>query len=167
MIILLNGALGVGKSTLAEALVETLAFSVMLDGDRLLALNPPPVGELEYLHTTIALLVQYHQRHGYRHFVVPYIWRSASEIADLRGRLDPATTLHCFMLTVSPDENSRRIIARARARVLDEHTFELNTSTEERSALAAAPPGSLGVPLDASKPPQVLVGDILDRLGLR
>jgi hypothetical protein len=33
MIVLLNGPLGIDKSTLAEALVESIEQSVMLDGD--------------------------------------------------------------------------------------------------------------------------------------
>jgi hypothetical protein len=34
MIIVLNGPLGIGKSTLAEALTESIDACVMLDGDR-------------------------------------------------------------------------------------------------------------------------------------
>lgn len=41
MIVLLNGLLGIGKSTLAEALVEQMARSVMLDSDALLAQSWP------------------------------------------------------------------------------------------------------------------------------
>ena len=37
MIIVLNGPLGIGKSTLAEALAESIDQSVMLDGDHLVA----------------------------------------------------------------------------------------------------------------------------------
>lgn len=44
MIIVLNGPLGIGKSTLAEALTESIEQSVMLDGDRLAATNPPRPG---------------------------------------------------------------------------------------------------------------------------
>ena len=42
MIILLNGPLGIGKTTLAEALMERVQQCVMLDGDHLLAANPSP-----------------------------------------------------------------------------------------------------------------------------
>ena len=53
MIILLNGPLGIGKSTLAEALAESIDLCVMLDGDHLVAANPPPADEQEHLHATI------------------------------------------------------------------------------------------------------------------
>src|SRR5688572_22998987 len=53
MIILLNGPLGIGKSTLAEALSESIPQCVMLDGDALIAANPEPVDPLEHLHSTL------------------------------------------------------------------------------------------------------------------
>jgi chloramphenicol 3-O-phosphotransferase len=56
MIIVLNGPLGIGKSTLAEALTESVDGCVMLDGDRLVAVNPPHREELDHLHSTIAPL---------------------------------------------------------------------------------------------------------------
>ena len=67
MIIALNGPVGIGKSTLAEALTESIDRCVMLDGDRLIAANPPYHDEYEYLHSTIALLIAHHFSYGYRH----------------------------------------------------------------------------------------------------
>ena len=60
MFIVLNGPLGTGKSTLAEALSENIDQCVMLDGDHLIAANPPPVHRLRLLHSTISLLVAHH-----------------------------------------------------------------------------------------------------------
>ena len=73
MFIVLNGALGIGKSTLAEALSENIDQCVMLDGDHLIATNPPPVDRLRLLHSTISLLVAHHRRAGYRHFVIDHV----------------------------------------------------------------------------------------------
>jgi adenylate kinase family enzyme len=70
MIVVLNGPLGIGKSTLAEALSEAIGQCVMLDGDHLVAANPPAVDGLGHLHSTIAILVEHHRRFGYRHFVI-------------------------------------------------------------------------------------------------
>src|SRR5687767_1634911 len=110
MIIVLNGPLGIGKSTLGEALSESIDGCVMLDGDRLIAANPPQLDELEHLHSTIALLVPHHQRYGYRHFVIDYVWRSRPQLDDLRRRLAPMDDdFRCFLLTLSLDENLRRI----------------------------------------------------------
>ena len=168
MIIVLNGPLGIGKSTLAEALTESIQYCVMLDGDGLLAANPPPADELEHLHSTIALLVTHHRRLGYRHFVINHVWRSPVELADLTRRLmaiDADADVRCFLLTLPTDENLRRIERRQRARVIDEREFELRTSADEREVLTKS--SDLGEPFDVSAPPPELVATMLRRLALR
>ena len=167
MIIILNGPLGIGKSTLAEALTESIESCVMLDGDRLVAVNPPRANELEYLHSIIALLVAHHQRFGYRHVVIDYVWRSPKELDALRTRLaaiDPNADIRCFLLTLPAEENLRRIEQRQRARAIDERDFELRTFTEEREMLAGR--SDLGKPFDVSAPPSELVATMLRGLGL-
>ena len=89
MIVVLNGPLGIGKSSLAETLMERIDGCVMLDGDALIAVNPPHDDQLEHLHSTIALLISHHRRFGYRFFVLSHLWRSPEELADLRRRLEP------------------------------------------------------------------------------
>ena len=167
MVIVLNGPLGIGKSTLAEALTESINGCVMLDGDRLVAINPPPVDELNYLHSTIALLVAHHRQFGYRHFVIDHVWHSTSELSDLRRRLmaiDPDVDIRCFLLTLPADENLRRIEQRQRARAIDERAFELRTVAEERKRLANAM--DVGEPFDVSAPPSDLVAIMLRCLAL-
>ena len=85
MIIVLNGPLGIGKSTLAEALTERIESCVMLNGDRLVAVNPPAADALDHLHSTIALLVAHQGHYGYRNYVIDHVWRSPAELGDLRG----------------------------------------------------------------------------------
>ena len=119
-VVVLNGPLGVGKSTLAEVLTESIDQCVMLDGDQLIASNPPYADELEHLHSTVALLVGHHRRFGYRHFVINHLWRAPSELADLRRRLaDLDTDVRCFLLTLPIEENLRRVERRAAARARD------------------------------------------------
>jgi thymidylate kinase len=168
MIIVLNGPLGIGKSTLAEALTESIDSCVTLDGDQLVAANPPYHDELAYLHSTIALLVEHHSRFGYRNFVIDHLWRSAAELADLRRRLEPFDAdVRCFLLTLPPLENLRRIEQRASVRAIDELEFEHDTFVEEREALAASAGSELGEPFDVSAPPAELVQTMLHRLGFR
>ncbi|MDA0245946.1 MAG: Gar/GrdA family gentamicin resistance ATP-binding protein [Chloroflexi bacterium] len=169
MIILLNGPLGIGKSTLAEALMEEMDGCVMLDGDHVVALNPPPPDELEYLHTTLTLLIQHHQARGYRHFVINHIWRTPDELEDLHGRikkLDPTIGIHCFLLTLPLEENLRRIHIRQGARAIDEQDFEQATVMEERAILLGDGNQSLGEPFDVSGSPEALVTTLLTRLGI-
>jgi thymidylate kinase len=168
MIIVLNGPLGIGKSTLAEALAESIDQCVMLDGDHVVAANPPSFNRLEHLHSTIALLVEHHRRFGYRHFVVDHIWTSPAEVADLSSRLlQMDSDIRCFLLILPVDENLRRIERRASARALDERELERRTFREEREALLRGSDPALGEPFDVSAPPQDLVATMLRRLGLR
>ncbi|MGH7459448.1 MAG: Gar/GrdA family gentamicin resistance ATP-binding protein [Longimicrobiales bacterium] len=168
MIIVLNGPLGIGKSTLGEMLTESIAGCALLDGDRLLAVNPPQLDALEHLHSTIALLVAHHYRFGYRHFVIDYFWRSEAELADLRQRLAHIDRdVRSFLLTLPAEENLRRIELRASARAIDELEFERNTFAQERELLAASAGTSLGEPFDVSAPPAELAHAMLRRLGLR
>lgn len=169
MIIVFNGPLGIGKSTLAEALSESIDSCVMLDGDHLVAANPPPADETEYLHATIALLVAHHRRFGYRHFVINHLWCTPEALADLRTRLqdvDPNADMRCFLLTLPREENLARIERRQGVRAIDETEFELQTVAEEREILAQATGGELGELFDVSAPPEELVATLLRRLEL-
>lgn len=169
MVIILNGPLGIGKSTLAEALAESIHGCVMLDGDHLVAVNPPPADETEHLHSTIAMLVSHHRRFGYRHFVINHLWRTPAALADLRRRLleiDADTDIRCFLLTLPLEDNLRRIQRRQRARALDEREFERQTVDEEREAVYGSANNDLGVPFDVSAAPVELVAGLLGRLGL-
>jgi thymidylate kinase len=167
MFIVLNGPLGIGKSTLAEALTESVAQCVLLGGDHLVAANPAATNELEHLHSTIALLVKHHRQFGYRHFVIEHIWRSRDELEDLRRRLlqiESDADIRCFLLTLSREENLQRIEKRRQARAVDEREFELQTVEAERELLANRM--DLGEPFDVSGSPEELVGVLMRRLGL-
>lgn len=167
MIVLLNGPLGIGKSTLAEALVEHVDRSVMLDGDALLALNPGPPNEVLCLHRTIALLVEHHRRSGYHRFVVDHIWRSPDEIADLRARFGSYEPFRCFLLTLPAAAHVARIERRARSKALGEREFDLRTHVEERTALAAFSGTELGEPFDVGASPEELVARMVALLSVR
>ena len=167
MIVVLNGPLGIGKSTLAEALQESIDQCVMLDGDSLVAANPPHPKELDHLHTGLALMIGHHRRSGYRHFVINHIWRSPEELEDLRRRLleaDPDAKIRCFLLTLSLEENLRRIRSRHGTRAIDESAFERRTVLEEREALYADSGDQLGERFDASGAPRDLVQQLLSLL---
>lgn len=166
MIIILNGPLGIGKSTLGELLTESIPHCVMLDGDRLVAANPPATDEREHLHSTIALLVAHHRRFGYRHFVIDHAWRSPTDLDDLRRRLlaiDPDADIRCFLLTLRAAENLRRIERRQAARAIDEREFELRAFAEEREAMMQR--ADLGEPFDVTASPVELVAMMVRRLG--
>jgi hypothetical protein len=166
MVIVLNGPLGVGKSTLAEVLAESINGCVSLDGDHVVAANPPARDDQEHLHSTIALLFRHHRGFGYRHFVINHLWTDARELDDLRHRLraiDGDTEIHVYLLTLPEPENLRRIEVRAAARAIDELAAERILVKEERRALQRAT--GLGEPFDASAPPGELARRLLSSIG--
>lgn len=170
MAIILNGPLGIGKSTLAEALMESIDGCLMLDGDHVVAANPPPADAAEYLHATLALLFSRHRRFGHRHFVIDHLWRTPAELVALRRRLlevDPGIDIRCFVLALPPDENLRRISRRQSARALDKSEFEKRTALEERDILFNAGSDAPGELFDVSASPEELVTMLLARVGIR
>lgn len=135
----------------------------MLDGDHLIAANPPAPDPLEHLHSTIVLLVTHHRRFGYRHFVINHLWTSPAELSDLRERLKGMDEdFRSFLLTLPVAENLRRIEARASVRALDERDHDRDAFREESTALANRQ--DLGEPFDVSDPPSVLVEKMLRKL---
>lgn len=165
MIILLNGPLGVGKSTLSEALCESLDSCAMLDGDHFAAVNPAPENALEHLHAGLVLLMEHHWRFGYRNFVVNHVWLSVEELADFTRRIKfPELPLFCYRLTLERRINLSRIAARARVRALDESEFERQAFDRESELLDRAVGDTLGVPFDVSAPPTQLVQSLLAHL---
>ena len=168
LVILLNGPLGIGKSTLGEVLGEALDRSVTLDGDQLVALNPPPQDEQDAMHETVALLVRLHLSRGYDRFIINHYWPSAGQIADLGARLqaiDPKFEVHCFRLTLPEEENLRRIALRQKVRAIDETEFEAETFAEEHALLSAAG-DELGIPFDVADPPDALAARLIEMIGI-
>lgn len=169
LIILINGPLGIGKSTLAEALGEALDHAVTLDGDALVALNPPPADAAASLADTVALLVAHHLRDGYRRFVINHYWASAEDLGMLGTRLReaaPGVTLRTFRLVLPRAENLRRIARRQSDRAIDETAFEARQFEEEYKLLSESSDEALGTPFDASGPPDALVAEMLATLGI-
>lgn len=165
MLIVLNGPLGIGKSTLAEALSENIAHCVCLDGDHLIAVNPAPENN-ELLHATLTLLIAHYQGFGFRHFVINHLWLSHAEWADLEHRLSRLDQeIYFFRLTLPKAENLRRIQLRASVRALDEQAFEHRTFAEEHAILTAALGAELGEPFEVSDSPVELVQRMLSRVG--
>jgi thymidylate kinase len=146
LVVLLNGPLGVGKSTLAEVLGESLDSSVVLDGDGLVAVNPPPGDEITALHETLTLLVSHYYSRGYYRFIINHYWSSGKEIAELRTRLQSVAAhlyFHCYRLTLPAEENLRRISRRRKARAIEESAFEDRQFSMEYEQLANAKVTSL------------------------
>jgi broad-specificity NMP kinase len=151
MIIIINGALGVGKTSVAEELHWKFRKSVHLDGDAIGNVNPFEIyddARTLHFHRTLALLVGFHQEHGYPDFVINYIFENAGQLEQLTELLRPLDPdLHSFRLVCEASE----LEARVRRRNRDTLDWELKRSPElARIQDEAAEKGFIGKPFDTT-----------------
>ena len=151
MIVILNGSVGVGKTTVAWALSGSLGKSVMLDGDYIGAVHPFEIcdeARVTYLYRTLAHLTAFHQKYGYTDFVVNYVFESPESLAELIGYLRPLDgDIHTFWLVCMEDEQRRRILKRK----TDQWAWELERFVELNAILeAASERGDIGKRLDTT-----------------
>lgn len=118
MIIIINGSLGVGKSSVAEELNYKFDKSVHLDGDHIGDVQPFQIyddARLTHLYRTIELLIGFHQKNGYRNFVINYVFESSESLQELLALLRPLDpSIHCYWLTCEEKEQGKRIQNRGR-----------------------------------------------------
>ena len=151
MIIIINGSLGVGKSSVAEELHWKFEKSVHLDGDHIGDVHPFEIyddARIVHLYRTLALLVGFHQKNGYDNFVINYVFESPESLGDLLDLLRPLdASIHIYWLTCDEREQEKRIRARSREQL----GWELERFVElQRIQADAAQAGFIGVEVDTS-----------------
>ena len=151
MIIIINGSVGVGKTSVAEQLHWIFDKSIHLDGDCIGNVHPFEIYDVEridHLYHTLALLVEFHQSHGYANFVINYIFESAGSLQQLLDLINPLDqSIHTYWLTCEKNELERRI----RGRGGDEIDWELNRTVELQGIQRkAAGEGFIGKEIDTS-----------------
>ena len=152
MIIIINGSLGVGKSSVAEQLHYKFEKSVHLDGDCIGDVQPFRIydkSRLNHLYRTMELLIGFHQSNDYRNFVINYVFESSEslqELLDLLYPLDPS--IHCYWLTCEEEEQAKRIRNRRR----EDLEWELSRFVElRRIQKEASQHGFLGKEVDTTR----------------
>ena len=145
MIIIVNGSLGVGKTSVADQLHYKFDKSIHLDGDAVGDVHPFEIyddARISHLYRTLELLVGFHQKNGYNNFVINYVFESPEslqELLDLLRPLDPS--IHTYWLTCDEEEQAKRIRKRKR----EELQWELNRFVElQRIQKEAAQHGFIG-----------------------
>jgi chloramphenicol 3-O-phosphotransferase len=162
MIIIINGSLGVGKSSVAEALHMKFDKSVNLDADYIGFVHPFEIydeARIDHLYRTLELLVGFHQKNGYSNFVINYVFESPDSLQDLLERLRPLdANIHTYWLTCGEDEQAQRI----RARPSSTQEWELNRFVELQHIQAeAAQEGFIGIELDTTG---LSAGEVADKI---
>lgn len=162
MIIIINGSVGVGKTSVADQLHYKFERSVHLDGDAIGDVHPFIIYDdtrIHHLYRTLALLIGFHQQNGYACFVINYVFESPEslqELLDLLFPLDP--DIHTYWLTCSEEEQRRRI----RGRGNKEIKWEMERFVElHQIQVKAAQHGFIGKLLDTSGLSVVEVADLI------
>ena len=151
MIIIINGSLGVGKTSVADQLHYKFDRSVHLDGDAIGDVHPFEIYDdtrISHLYRTLELLVGFHQKYGYHNFVINYVFESPESLQDLLDLLLPLDpSIHAYWLTCDIKEQAKRIRDRKR----DELEWELNRFVELQDLQSkAAQQGFIGKRVDTS-----------------
>jgi chloramphenicol 3-O-phosphotransferase len=151
MIIIINGSVGVGKTSVAEELHWKFDKSVHLDGDHIGDVHPFEIydeARIQHLYRTLALLVGFHQQNGYSNFVINYVFESPGSLQELLDLLQPLeASIHTYWLTCTAEEQASRIRSRG-STYLD---WELNRFVElQRIQAEAAQLGFIGVEVDTT-----------------
>ena len=162
MIIIINGSLGVGKSTTAEELHWKFSKSVCLDGDYIGNVNPFEIYDderIDHLYRTLELLVKFHQENGYEKFVINYVFESADSLQNLLDLLRPLDlSIHVYWLTCDKEKQAKRIMDRKR----DDVDWELKRFVELQDIQRqAAQRGFIGNEIDTT---DLTVGEAADRI---
>ena len=153
MIIILNGALGVGKTETSEHLTQFFDRAVMLDGDTLCVVQPFDLHDparVDYLYKTIFHLVKFHIENGYKNFVVNYVFESPESLGQLRTMLfalDDET--YAFRLVCDDVEMERRI--RTRNPGIERLAWELGRYKELKAIQESASDlGDMGIVIETT-----------------
>lgn len=138
MIIIINGSIGVGKTTISWKINHLLYHSVMLDGDYLTAVNPFDLHSIDriiYLYKTIALLIKFHQQNGFKHFVINYVFENEEQLNLLLIELERFDeNIYCCLLYCEETAQKQRIEKRNN----NELDWELKRALELNHILAKA-----------------------------
>ena len=162
MIVIINGSLGVGKTSVADAIHQRFTKSIHLDGDAIGDEHPFEIydqNRIDRLYRALALLVDFYRREGYQDFIINYVFESAQSLEDLLGLLRPLDEhIHCYWLTCSREEQAKRIRGRNR----QELEWELQRFVELQNIQAeAAQKGFIGQQVDTSRLSTEQVADVI------
>ncbi len=151
MIIIINGSVGVGKTTVAEQLHWKFDKSIHLDGDCIGNVHPFEIydkARINHLYRTLELLIGFHQKNSYQNFVINYVFESADSLQDLLNLLCPLdSSIHVYWLTCEEKEQAERI----QGRQSGDLDWELKRFVElHHIQTRAAQQGFIGIEMDTT-----------------
>jgi chloramphenicol 3-O-phosphotransferase len=162
MIIIINGSVGVGKSSVSEQLHWKFDKSVNLDGDHIGYVHPFEIyddARISHLYRTLELLINFHQKNGYHNFVINYVFESPESLQELFELLRPLdSSIHSYWLTCNAEEQERRIRKRQRGQI----EWELKRFIElQQIQTKAAQQGFIGKEIDTTNLTSVETAEVI------
>jgi hypothetical protein len=168
-VIVLNGPIGVGKTTVARHLLLALDRSAVIDGELVTLVRPfDPHGLADFDHAceTISMLLERHVKQGVPMIIITWILENPAHIRRFLEAL-PGTVRgpkNLFLLLCEEQELRKRITRRDRPDAGDEtrRAIELSRSFWKQSQ---DPLHKLGYPIDTTKiVPEHVAEVVRDRL---
>ncbi|MEL6661084.1 MAG: hypothetical protein AAFN81_05620 [Bacteroidota bacterium] len=151
MVIIVNGAIGTGKTAVAWELLNLFERAVMLDGDYFAALQPFSIftpSDLAYVYEGLAHHIKFHCDHGFEHFIINYVFETGAELEKLEGFLPEIVgPVYKCLLHCQQNERDRRI----RKRNNEDIEWEITRSAQLTEILQNSNrDGSLGPQVDTT-----------------
>jgi len=151
MIIVINGSLGVGKTTIADNLLWKFNNTVMLDGDAIGNVNPFEIYDQKrilHLYRTLTLLTKFHKENGFDNIVINYVFESSESLDELINMLRMYDKeIYIYWITCNKEIQEERILTRKR----DNIEWELQRFVElQEIQRHASTKGFIGVEIDSS-----------------
>ncbi|MFK7801413.1 MAG: hypothetical protein AB8G95_07270 [Anaerolineae bacterium] len=161
MIVIINGSVGVGKSSTSWQLAARFEKSFMLDGDFIGAVHPFEIYDQDrvaYLYKTLAHLIEFHQSNGYTDFVINYVFEEPSQLTRLTDRLGELDkNIHAFWLTCDEAIQTQRVIERK-----PDHDWDLKRFIElNKIQRASSLIGFIGREVDTT---HLSIGEAADKI---
>jgi thymidylate kinase len=175
MFILLNGAFGIGKTTVADLLVRDLPDAAIYDPERLgyvLRRLPPwllalPAQPADYQDLALwRALIGRGARRRHRtaaRVIVPMAFTNLAYLEAFAAALNSAAPVHRFCLVAPLEIVRERLRERARLERRDVSAFELRRSEE---CVAAHANPAFGTPIDGTRTPDAVARDIRRAIGI-
>ena len=168
MIIIINGSVGVGKTTTAWKMISKFDKAVMLDGDFIGAVHPFEIydkNRIDYLYQTLLHLIKFHQKHHYQHFVINYVFESHQSLEKLTKYLKETNLpIYVFWLTASDKIQRQRIKSRGMPK--DEEKWSLNRFKQlNKIQKEASHKGFIGEKINTDNlSPEKVVDEVWERI---
>jgi predicted kinase len=175
LFVLINGSFGIGKSTLAELLVQILPAAAISDPERIGYVlrrlppwmlgrteQPPDYQDLAQWRTLIGIAGRLAHR-GRRTVIIPMAFTNLDYLEGFARTLAKTAPVERFCLVAPIEVIRERLVSRA-AGEGRKHLTEFEQRRSLECAMVHGTSPAYGLPLDACRKPEIIAEEIKARL---